>query len=66
MSGTLDGGKRTAETNKAKYGADFYKRIGAMGGKKLVPKGFATMDKARVSKIGRKGGKISKRGKAVN
>lgn len=36
-----------------------------MGGKKTVPKGFATMDKARVSEIGRKGGLISRRGKSL-
>jgi uncharacterized protein len=34
MAGTKAGGRSAAETNKRKYGADFYGRIGAMGGKK--------------------------------
>lgn len=65
MAGTIEGGKATAETNKRKYGEDYYKKIGAMGGKKLVPKGFATMDKAKLAEIGRKGGLISRRGKSL-
>ena len=34
MAGTKQGGKAAASTNKTKYGADFYAKIGAMGGKK--------------------------------
>lgn len=33
MAGTSDGGKAAAKTNKDKYGPDFYKNIGADGGK---------------------------------
>lgn len=60
MAGTKAGGKAASYTNKAKYGADFYARIGSMGGKKRVPKGFALRpDIAR--EAGAKGGSVSKR-----
>lgn len=42
MAGTVTGGKRAAETNKSIYGEDFYKRIGAIGGKKGNTGGFAS------------------------
>lgn len=62
MGGTLAGGKRAAATNKAKYGEDFYVRIGRMGGKKGTTGGFAAnRELARIA--GAKGGRISKRGK---
>ena len=62
MAGTVQGGKRAAETNKAKHGKDFYKRIGAIGGKATGHKGFATNPElARIA--GAKGGRISKRRK---
>lgn len=62
MAGTKDGGKAAAATNKAKYGADFYARIGASGGKKGRTGGFfANRDLAR--EAGRKGGRISRRTK---
>jgi hypothetical protein len=34
MAGTKAGGIKARETNYLKYGADFYKRIGAKGGAK--------------------------------
>ena len=52
------------EANKRLYGEDYYARIGALGGSAKVPKGFALMPKSKVSEAGRKGGYISKRGKA--
>jgi general stress protein YciG len=62
MAGTKAGGKAAADTNKKKYGADFYARIGAAGGKKGRTGGFyANRDLAR--KAGAKGGKISRRTK---
>ena len=62
MAGTKLGGKAAASTNKAKYGADFYAKIGAMGGKKSRTGGFAAnRELARIA--GKKGGKISKRTK---
>jgi uncharacterized protein len=65
MPGTIDGGKKAAAKNKQRHGADFYARIGAMGGSKpsSEPKGFAAnRDLAR--EAGRKGGLISRRRKA--
>jgi uncharacterized protein len=62
MSGTADGGKLAARTNQRKHGADFYARIGAMGGKKGRTGGFfANRELAR--EAGRKGGRISRRTK---
>lgn len=63
MAGTIEGGKLTADTNKKKYGGDFYVRIGTMGGSKKVPKGFARMPKEKVIAAGRRGGEISRRPK---
>jgi general stress protein YciG len=60
MAGTANGGKLAAKTNKNKHGADFYARIGAMGGKKGTTGGFfANRELAR--EAGRKGGRISRR-----
>lgn len=62
MAGTMAGGKAAAETNKIKYGADFYAKIGAMGGKKGRTGGFYA-NRELASIAGRKGGQISKRRK---
>ena len=40
MAGTKAGGVAAAQTNKEKYGADFYARIGAAGGRKGRTGGF--------------------------
>lgn len=58
MAGNRIGGLKAAQRNKEKYGADWYKRIGAIGGKKptLTPKGFAA-DPGLAATAGRKGGK---------
>ena len=62
MAGTKAGGQAAAATNKAKYGADFYAKIGASGGKKGTTGGFfANRELARIA--GRKGGKISRKTK---
>lgn len=62
MAGTKGGGKSAAETNKKKYGSDFYAKIGAMGGKKGKTGGFfVNRELARVA--GAKGGRISRKGK---
>ena len=63
MSGTKIGGLRAAETNKKKYGEDFYVKMGKKGGLAQVPKGFS-MDRRLAQAAGRKGGKNSKRGPA--
>lgn len=64
MAGTKLGGIKAAETNKKKYGREFYANIGRKGGKACVPKGFALMDERKVQEAGSKGGAISRRGKA--
>jgi uncharacterized protein len=61
MSGTLVGGKAAATTNKAKYGADFYARIGAIGGKRGNTGGFHA-NRELASRCGKLGGAISRRG----
>jgi general stress protein YciG len=61
MSGTIDGGKKCAATNKRKYGSDWYKKIGAIGGRNGNTGGFAANPEL-AREAGRKGGKLSKRG----
>ena len=63
MAGTKAGGIKTAATNKSKYGKDFYKEMGRKGGKAGKTGGFAA--NPELAKIaGRKGGLISRRGRA--
>lgn len=64
MAGTRAGGIKASETNKKKYGKEFYANIGRKGGKACVPKGFALMDVEKIRSAGQKGGAISKRGPA--
>lgn len=62
MAGTKAGGKAAAATNLKKYGPDFYRTIGAKGGKIGRTGGFhANRDLARTA--GAKGGRISRRAK---
>lgn len=62
MAGTKKGGQKAAQTNRTKYGKDFYARIGAMGGKNGRTGGFyANRELARLA--GQRGGRISRRGK---
>lgn len=71
MAGTLAGGRRAAATNKERYGENFYKLIGAKGGREGVDGGFASnkvgedglTGRQRARIVGRKGGRISKRPK---
>lgn len=64
MAGTKAGGQAAAKTNKAKYGSDFYAKIGAQGGTKSTKGGFyANRELARIA--GSKGGKVSRRTKKV-
>lgn len=61
MAGTREGGLESARIIKEKYGSDFYKQIGAKGGKNGHGTGFAMMSPVKRRAAGRKGGKISKR-----
>lgn len=60
MAGTKEGGKKTAVTIKKKYGDDYYRNIGAKGGRNGHTGGFASNPElARVA--GRKGGLAPRR-----
>ncbi len=60
MPGTKMGGMKAAETNKKRYGKEFYVRIGAIGGKKSTGGGFAANPElARIA--GAKGGRARKK-----
>ena len=61
MVGTKAGGLKTKATNLKKYGKDFYKRIGAKGGRNGHTGGFAA-NPALARIAGKKGGSSSKRG----
>ena len=60
MSGTKIGGLKARKTNLERHGENFYKRIGAIGGRNGHTGGFAS--NPELAKIaGAKGGKISRR-----
>lgn len=74
MAGTKAGGAKAAKTNMRKYGSNFYAEIGAKGGRSGNTGGFACEEKGedgltgpeRARIAGAKGGKISRRGPAIN
>jgi hypothetical protein len=63
MAGTRSGGQAAARTNKLKHGPDFYREIGAKGGRNGRTGGFAAGEEGRVRArvFGAIGGKKSKR-----
>ena len=71
MAGTKAGGKAAANTNKTKYGTDFYAKIGAKGGSLGRSGGFASnkvgddglTGRQRAAIAGAQGGRISRRPK---
>jgi general stress protein YciG len=67
MPGTKAGGLQAAITNKAKYGKDFYSRIGQEGGKKSGTGGFYYLKKIGrtdlLSEYSARGGTKSRRTK---
>lgn len=71
MAGTVTGGRLAAEANKERYGEDYYKRIGKLGGQKSRIGGFNTekvgrdglTGKERAIVAGRKGGLVRKKSK---
>lgn len=73
MTGTKEGGRKTALTNKLKHGDDYYAKIGKKGGMNGHTGGFASdvtgkdglTGKERARIAGRKGGLTSRRGPAI-
>ena len=64
MAGTKQGGINAANTNKTKYGSDFYSKIGSKGGKLGRTGGFfANRELARIA--GKRGGRVSRRTKVA-
>lgn len=61
MAGTIEGGRKSAKTNKEKYGSDFYAKIGRIGGHNGHTGGFASNPEL-ARRAGQKGGRKSKRG----
>ena len=64
MAGTKEGGLKAAQSIKKKYGKDFYRNLGQRGGSAAHPMGRGFQLSGKAAEAGRKGGKISKRGKA--
>ena len=65
MAGTKAGGAKTRQTNYERHGQDFYKRIGAIGGRNGHTGGFAA-NPALARIAGAKGGRISRRTGVLN
>lgn len=65
MPGNRIGGLKASATNKARYGKDWYAKIGRKGGQNGHTGGFAANPEL-AKEAGRKGGTISKRGPAKN
>lgn len=67
---TYTGGLKAAQTNKTRYGENYYAALGALGGRKGredgVIKGFARMTPEQRSEAGRKGGKNGRRGAKIS
>lgn len=61
MSGSKIGGKKASRTNRERYGEDFYKKIGSIGGRNGHTGGF-TSNPALARVAGSKGGSKSRRG----
>lgn len=63
MAGTKEGAAKAAQTNKEKYGEDFYRIIGGQSWKnpdRSRETGFALLPKEEVVRLGREGGKKNK------
>ena len=65
MAGSRSGGLKAAATNKEKYGEDFYRNIGHIGGANGSTGGFYGRPEV-ARKAGAKGGRSSSRGRSAN
>lgn len=64
MAGNVEGGKKAAQTNKAKYGEDHYRKIGKLGGSTNRPETrWFSKNREAARAAGSIGGSISRRGK---
>jgi general stress protein YciG len=63
MAGSVAGGVKCAATNKKKYGENYYKKIGAIGGQIGTTGGFWA-NRELAKKAGSKGGRLSRREKS--
>lgn len=61
MPGTKIGGQKAHLTNKKRYGSEYYKRIGKLGGMKSRGGGFAAATPEQRREWGRRGGVISRK-----
>lgn len=63
MAGNKAGGIKTRDTNRKKYGADYYTRLGMLSGRVNHPETrYFHRDPAAASRVGKIGGLKSKRG----
>jgi general stress protein YciG len=65
MAGNRTGGKQAAATNTNLYGADWYAKIGSLGGQASHTGGFYN-DTERASVAGAIGGSMSRRGRILD
>jgi uncharacterized protein len=73
MPGTKAGGAKARETNRKRYGKEFYAKIGSVGGRKGNTGGFASdvigkdglTGRQRAAIAGASGGRISRRPKSA-
>jgi len=65
MAQTKNGAAKAATTIKEKHGADYYARIGAIGGRNGNTGGFAA-NRELARTAGAKGGQVSRRGPRVD
>ena len=69
MAGTKNGAAKAATTIKEKHGADYYARIGAIGGRNGSGPGYTggfAADRELARTAGAKGGQVSRRGPRVD
>lgn len=59
MAGTVEGGTKASITNKKRYGEDFYRTIGGIGGRAAGSKGFASENVGSDGLTGRQRAKIA-------
>lgn len=61
MAGNITGGKKAAATNKAKYGEDWYRKIGQKGANLALisRKGLVLTENSQEKQVAKEGGRVS-------